>query len=197
MNSSLALPIPVLPSLPSILQRSENLQTKKYICHQWVARQWNNSDWPDRNKCLCRRSRRHTVGCRKLDRENLTWKWWKGKHQYFINPVSGKFHDVWIQIIWEQGKKNADLFLCTYFILGNIVIGFWFPGAHEERIQQAFSKSLLSPGEKVAKKWIDGLPLIHNDGFISPRYYFSSWMIGFPHLNSDCFLKMKKITEAI
>lgn len=43
----------------------------------------------------------------------------------------------------------------------------------------------------------DGLPLIHNDGFISPRYYFSSWMIGSPHLNSDCFLKMKKITEAI
>lgn len=42
----------------------------------------------------------------------------------------------------------------------------------------------------------DGLLLIYNDGFISPRYYFSSWMIGSPRLNPDCFLKMRKIAEA-
>lgn len=154
MNSFLALPIPVLSSLPSILQRSENLQTKEYICHQWVARQWNNSDWPDRNKCLCRRGGRYIVGCRKLERENLTWKWWKGKLQNSIHPVSGKFHDVWIQIIWEQGKKMQISSFVLY--LGNVVIGFWIPGAHEERMQQAFSESLLSPGEKVAEKWMMG-----------------------------------------
>lgn len=43
----------------------------------------------------------------------------------------------------------------------------------------------------------DGILLIYNDSFISSRYYFSSWMIGSLHPNPDCFLKMKKITEAI
>lgn len=195
MNAFLALPIPVLPSLSSILQRSENLQTKKYICHQWVARQWNNSDWPDRNKYLCRRSGRHRVGCRKLERENLTGKWWKDKLQYSMNPVSGKFHDIWIQIIWEQGKKNADLFLCTLFRKHcDWLLNSWSTwGKSIASFFQEFTFSWKEGGRKMN----DGLPLIHNDGFISPRYYFSSWMIGSPHLNSDCFLKMKKVTEAI
>lgn len=39
----------------------------------------------------------------------------------------------------------------------------------------------------------DGPLLIYNDGFVSLSYYFSSWMIGSPHLNSDYFLKMKRI----
>lgn len=78
MNSSLALVIPVLSSHPSILQLLENSEMKEYICHWWVARQQNNSDWSDRNKCLCRKRKRHTVGCKKLERE-FYMKWWKEK----------------------------------------------------------------------------------------------------------------------
>lgn len=60
----------------------------------------------------------------------------------------------------------------------------------------AFSESSFFWTED-SRKMNDGLLLIYNDGFISPRYYFSSWMIASPHLNPDCFLKMKKITEAV
>lgn len=139
MNSFLASVIPVLPSHPSIPQLSENLEMKEYICHQQVARQRNNSDWPGRNKCVCRKSRRHTVGCRKLERKNFAWMWWKDKPQSvqnpqnYIHPVPGKLCEVWIQIIchWEQGKKMKMSFFVHY--VGNIIIGFRIPGAHEER----------------------------------------------------------------
>lgn len=72
MNSFLALVIAVLSSHPSILLLLENSETKESICHQGVTRQQKNSDGSDKIKCLCRKSKRHTVGCRKLERKNFT-----------------------------------------------------------------------------------------------------------------------------
>ena len=60
----------------------------------------------------------------------------------------------------------------------------------------AFSESAFF-WSKDSRKMNGGLLRIYNDGFISPRYYFSSWVIASSHLNPDCFLKMKKITEAV
>lgn len=169
MNPLLAPLIPVLLSLPSILQLSANWETRKYICHQWVAKQRNNSHWLDGHKCLCGKGGK-AHGGRKSERKDFAWIWRKDKprsikKQNRIHPIA-RMNSVRSASKYSAAGNRERKLQVSVFVL-------YFRNNHDQLLNSwstrwknvvSFFRESTFSWREGSRKMNDGPLLIYNDG---------------------------------